>query len=126
MLRVKRYPIGDTKGNAAMPDIKRVEEFIATVISGDHVRAIEEFYHQDASMQENDAPPSKGRKTLIEHEKQALTRIKHIETLPVKKYLLDGIKRRLEELSLQRWQADYIIEERFFYDSATAWQTLDD
>jgi hypothetical protein len=37
----------------------------------------------------------------------------------------DGVARRLEELALQRWLGDQIVEEQFFYDSATAWQIVE-
>jgi len=36
-----------------------------------------------------------------------------------------GQKRRLEEISLQTWKADKIIQEQFFYDSAKAWHPVD-
>jgi len=120
-----------------MPDKNRVAEFVAAVVNGDHAEAIAKFYHPDATMQENLAPPRVGRDLLIEHERAALARMKHMETLPPKSILvdgdkvvinwvfistaLDGISRQLEEISLQRWQGDRIIEERFFYDSKTAW-----
>ena len=36
-----------------MPTRARLDEFIAAVVSGDHAGAIERFYTEDASMQEN-------------------------------------------------------------------------
>jgi len=36
----------------------------------------------------------------------------------------DGITRRLNELALQRWEGDRIAEERFVYDSASAWTVV--
>jgi hypothetical protein len=42
-----------------MPTRTTVEAFIARVISGDHVGAIRDWYHDDAWMQENQARPSK-------------------------------------------------------------------
>lgn len=123
-----------------MPDRKRVEEFIAAVVGGNHVQAIADFYHEDASMQENGEPPRVGRDLLLEHERNALQRVQAIETKPVKTFLVDddvvvvhwvflatdrkGVKRRLEELALQRWRGDRIQEERFFYDTALAWQAV--
>ena len=38
-----------------MPTRARLDEFIAAVVSGDHAGAIERFYTEDASMQENAA-----------------------------------------------------------------------
>src|SRR5450631_3418229 len=43
-----------------MPSRERVNEFIAVVESGDHAGAIERYYTEDASMQENAAPPRAG------------------------------------------------------------------
>jgi hypothetical protein len=34
------------------------------------------------------------------------------------------VTRRLQELALQRWRGDRIAEERFFYDTASAWKTV--
>ena len=36
-----------------MPSRERVAAFIASVVGGDHVRAIADYYHEEASMQEN-------------------------------------------------------------------------
>ena len=40
-----------------MPSRLRLDEFIAVVESGDHAGAIERYYTEDASMQENTARP---------------------------------------------------------------------
>ena len=34
-----------------MPSRERVAAFVAMVVGGDHVRAIADYYHEDASMQ---------------------------------------------------------------------------
>jgi hypothetical protein len=44
-----------------MPIRARVNKFIAVVESGGHAGAIERYYTEDASMQENTAPPRVGR-----------------------------------------------------------------
>lgn len=115
-----------------MPDRARVEAFIATVVRGEYVRAIAEFYWEDASMQENDQPPRRGRDRLVEHETKTLASMQQMSTHPAPTFLVDGdfvainwrfdftdakgVARRMEELSLQRWRGDRIAEERFFYD----------
>jgi ketosteroid isomerase-like protein len=119
-----------------VPSRKRVESFIASVVAGDHVRAIADYYHEDASMQENLQPPRRGRALLMAHEAKVLERMK-MHTHPAPLFLVDGdnvvinwtfdatgkdgITRRLNELALQRWDADRIAEERFVYDAASAW-----
>ena len=40
-----------------MPSRARLDEFIAVVVSGDHAGAIDRYYTEDASMQENTSPP---------------------------------------------------------------------
>ena len=118
-----------------MPERARVQEFIRMVESGDHVRAIEDFYHPRASMRENCKEPRRGRDVLVAHEAAALARVARVDTHPVATCLIDGDhvainwtfdfvdaqggKRRMEEMALQRWQGDRIIEERFFYDPAS-------
>ena len=44
-----------------MPSEATLESFIALVESNDHVAAIERFYTEDATMQENLDEPRKGR-----------------------------------------------------------------
>jgi hypothetical protein len=124
-----------------MPERQRVEQFIATVVANRHVEAIVAFYHEDASMQENLGAPRRGRDALVEHETRALRRAARVDTHPAKAVLIDGDRvvinwvfdfydaagtcRRLEELALQRWSGDRIIEEQFFYDTATAWAVVE-
>jgi ketosteroid isomerase-like protein len=120
-----------------MPDRARVMEFVAMVVSGDHVGAIANFYHEDATMQENRNAPRRGRDILMAHEERALSRIKRMHTHPAEVVLVDGdnvairwtfdrishegLVTHLEEVALQVWKGDRILRERFFYDSATAW-----
>lgn len=59
-----------------MPERTRVVDFVAMVVSGDHVGAIEHFYHEDVTMQENHNMPRRGRELLMAHEAGALSRIK--------------------------------------------------
>jgi ketosteroid isomerase-like protein len=116
-----------------MPTRERVAAFIAMVEADRFVDAIEGFYAEDASMQDNDAPPRLGRAALVAAEEATLAAIS-IHTRPVETYLVDGDKvvirwvfevtfadgRRgvMDELALQEWQGDRIVRERFFYDPA--------
>jgi hypothetical protein len=47
-----------------MPTRERVQALIGLVEGGRYLEAIEAFYHDDASMQENLDPPRHGRGTL--------------------------------------------------------------
>src|ERR1700731_3844939 len=61
-----------------MPSRERLNEFIAVVESGDHAGAIERYYTEDASMQENAAPPRVGRDVLVARERGVLARMSHV------------------------------------------------
>jgi alcohol dehydrogenase class IV len=123
-----------------MVDRSRVLEFVDAVVHGNHADAIRNFYHPAASMQENLAAPRCGRDQLVAHEVASLARIQGILTHPPRTVLIEqdtaviewvfditdrtGAVRRLQEVAVQRWESDLIIEERFFYDSATAWKPV--
>jgi ketosteroid isomerase-like protein len=117
-----------------MPSRTRLEEFIAAVESGDHAGAIERFYTEDASMQENTAPPRVGRDLLVAHERAVLSRMSNVESKCVSSIVegdrvaihwnfvlteKNGKMRRFDEVALQEWRGERIFRERFFYDPAT-------
>jgi ketosteroid isomerase-like protein len=120
-----------------MPSRERVETFLKEVVEGSHVTAIADFYHDDATMQENLGVPRSGREALMAREQSVLERIQKMHTHPVQIFLVDGDNvairwtfdridkdgtvRRLEEVALQQWRGDRIVKEQFFYDTATAW-----
>ena len=114
-----------------MPTRARLDEFIATVVSGDHAGAIERYYTEDATMQENAAPPRVGRDLLVSQERATLARFASVTTTCVSSILegdrvaihwnfeltdKDGKTRRFDEVALQEWRGDRIFRERFFYD----------
>jgi ketosteroid isomerase-like protein len=116
-----------------MPSRERVLALVAMVEKSQFIEAIEEFYHPHASMQENQEPPRVGRDRLIAEERITMARFGTMTTHPVETLLVDGdqslIRWRfefvppqgppmmLEELALQRWEGERIVEERFFYDT---------
>ena len=115
-----------------MPSPATLERFIARVEQNAHVEAIQEFYTEDASMQENMAPPRKGRDTLAAHEAAALARASSVRSSCVRPAFVngdhvvirwifeftwkDGSTGRIEELAYQRWEGEKIAREQFFYD----------
>ncbi|HVE51541.1 MAG TPA: nuclear transport factor 2 family protein [Casimicrobiaceae bacterium] len=117
-----------------MPSLATLERFIARVESNAHADAIEEFYTENASMQENQSPPRVGRDMLIARERDVLQRARSIrsqcirpvfvnESIVVVRWVfefewLDGKRTRIEELAYQRWDGERIAEEQFFYDPA--------
>jgi ketosteroid isomerase-like protein len=114
-----------------MPTRARLDEFIAAVVSGDHAGAIERYYTEDASMQENTAAPRVGRDGLVAHERAVLERMAKVVSVCVSSTLegdrvaihwnfeltdKDGKTRHFDEVALQEWRGDRIFRERFFYD----------
>lgn len=117
-----------------MPTPETLERFIARVESNAHVEAIEDFYAENASMQENLSPPRVGRERLIVHERQVLARARQVRSQCIRPVFvngehvvirwvfefewLDGGLTRLEELAWQHWRDERIEREQFFYDPA--------
>jgi ketosteroid isomerase-like protein len=114
-----------------MPTRARLDEFIAIVVSGDHAGAIERYYTEDASMQENAGPPRVGRDVLVAHERAVLARMATVISKCVSSIVegdrvaihwnfeltdKEGKTRRFDEVALQQWRGDKIFRERFFYD----------
>ena len=117
-----------------MPSRARLDAFIATVESNDHAGAIERYYTEDASMQENAAAPRVGRDVLVAHERAVLERMAQVYSKCVSSAVEGdrvaihwnfemtdkaGKTRRFDEVALQEWRGDRIFRERFFYDPAT-------
>lgn len=114
-----------------MPSRATVNAFVTAVEHGDYVDAIERYYHDDASTQENLNPPRVGRDTIVEHEKKTLAQYK-VQTHPTKHVVIDGDTvvinwifemtdkegriRHLNELALQTWKDEKILREQFYYD----------
>jgi ketosteroid isomerase-like protein len=117
-----------------MPSPRTVEAFVAMVESGQHDAAIERFYTEDASMQENQGAPRKGRDVLVAAERQMMAGAREIRSWCVRPVLIqgdtvliqwifefdlkDGSLLRIEELAHQTWRGEQIAHERFFYDPA--------
>jgi len=119
-------------GDFAMPTRARVDEFIAVVESGDHAGAIERYYTEDASMQENTAPPRVGRDGLVAFEKNILAQMSKVESRAIASVVEGdrvmihwnfdmtnkaGRARHFDEVAVQEWRGDRIFRERFFYDT---------
>ncbi|MFI4965131.1 MAG: nuclear transport factor 2 family protein [Caulobacterales bacterium] len=115
-----------------MPTHERVQAFVALVEAASYVEALEQFYHPDASMQDNQQPARLGLPRLIADERATMARFAKMKTDPVTDLLIDGDKVAIrwrftftpaggppmimEEIALQLWRGERIAEERFFYD----------
>jgi hypothetical protein len=117
-----------------MPNRDRVTALIALVEQGKFTDALEQFYLDDASMQENAGPPRRGLTDLVAHERGLVASFETIAGRQVGPVFIDndhvvlnwvfdftrrdGTVAHFDELTLQRWQGDRIAEERFYYDPA--------
>ena len=118
-----------------MPDRHVVEAFAAAVESNDHVGAIQRFYAPDASTRENQNRPRKGRDMLAAREAAVLASVAGVETTRLSPIFIDGDRsaihwrfeftpkdngpaKVMEEIALQTWRGNELIEEHFFYDPA--------
>ena len=117
-----------------MPSTETLERFIARVEEHAHAEALEEFYTETSSMQENNAEPRVGRDLHVANERKVLARAKSLRSQCVRPVFvngdhvvirwifefewLDGTFTRMEELAYQRWEGERVAQEQFFYDPA--------
>jgi len=113
-----------------MPTLERLKAFIARVEALDHVGAIEDFYHPDASMQENLGATRTGIDALVAGERAALQRMGGAPVSTCRSFALNGDAvfinwtfgmangKVLDEIAVQTWRGDRIAAERFYYDPA--------
>lgn len=115
-----------------MPTLAIVETFVGLVEAGQGIDALDRFYADGASMQENQAKPRAGKATLLAHEAASLAAVTNLNARCVRPILVSGDtvvirwvfeyvaagghEMRLEEIAHQRWAGDQIVEEQFFYD----------
>jgi ketosteroid isomerase-like protein len=117
-----------------MPSREQVNAFVATVREGRYVDAIADFYAPEATMRDNLGELRGGRDTLIATEKAMLSSVQRVATRRAAPVIVDGDRvvigwvfeitsqdgqvARLDELALQTWRGDLIVEEQFYYDPA--------
>ena len=115
-----------------MPSLSTLQAFAAAVEANDHVGAIADFYASDAVTRENNSPPTIGREALLEKERRTLASVAAVASTRLGPLFLegdhsaiwwrfeftrkDGSKRVLEEVALQTWRGEQLVEERFIYD----------
>lgn len=117
-----------------MPTMETLERFIARVEQNVHDAAVEEFYTENATMQENQAAPRVGRDAHVVNERRVLARARTLHSSCIRPAFisgdhavirwrfrfdwLDGTVTEIEEVACQRWEGERIAEETFFYDPA--------
>lgn len=117
-----------------MPSTETLERFIARVEQNAHVEALEEFYTEHSSMQENQGVPRVGLALHVANERKVLARARAVRSECVHPVFtngdhviirwifefewLDGTSTHMEELTYQQWEGERVVKEQFFYDPA--------
>jgi hypothetical protein len=117
-----------------MPSVETVERFVKRVEENAHAEAIEEFYTEQASIQENQESPRVGRDSLVAGERKMLAKVKKLSSQCVRPVFiqgdhvvirwkfrfewLNGTVTMMEEIAYQHWEDEQIASEMFFYDPA--------
>ncbi len=111
----------------------RLEDLFAYIREGRILDAINEFYAEDAAMQENDQPPTVGRKANFEREKQFISTVKEWRRFDVTAkgvgddvtfyetvmdwVATDGTPVHVEQVVVSKWRDGRIIHERYYYNA---------
>ena len=102
------------------------------IAAGEGLKAIELFYADQVTMQENDESPRVGKATCLAHEEQNLRKVKAFsakllnQAIDVRKMVvfseweitvnaINGKVFRLTEVSVQHWENGWIVSEKFYY-----------
>lgn len=115
-----------------MPSRETVEAFVASVEAGEFVEAMERFYDENATAQENCEPARVGRPALIENERRVLATFTDVRGRSGGPVFIEGddvvinwqfemrhpsgAALHLDELVHQTWCGEKLVRERFFYD----------
>ena len=129
---MRTAPLVQNANGRLGPSMSLVRSFIRRVEQQDYVGAIAHFYHEDASVQENQDPPRCGRVALLAHEMDLMVRYGNIPARKVERFAINGNivfinwifelntpslgKRIFDEVAMQHWDGDRIRRERFYYD----------
>ena len=113
---------------------ERVQELVQYVQAGRIAEAIEEFYAEGVTMQENRQPPTVGKAANLARELAFGESVERWHEVSARAVAVDGDQAviewvfeyttregqpiRMEEIAQQTWRDGRIVRERFFYDSA--------
>ncbi len=103
------------------------------IISGETIEAMERFYAENVTMQENDELPRVGKPICIEHEKAMLSSVKslkstllnqaidHQNQVVFSEWIFEFTNHKdktsiLQEISVQQWQNGQVAYEKFYYN----------
>ena len=109
----------------------RLEDLFSYIRQGRILDAINEFYAEDAVMQENSDPPTVGRKANLEREQQFLNTVKEWKRFDITAkgigedvtfyetvmdwVAADGNPVHVEQVVVAKWRDGKIIHERYYH-----------
>jgi ketosteroid isomerase-like protein len=115
---------------------QRVNELVSYIQQGKILEAVQEFYSDDAAMQENNHPPTVGKAANLEREKTFLAYVKQWKSFNIRAVgideargivlmqsdfefdAVDGTTVKYDQVSVQQWKDGHVVHEKFYYDSA--------
>ncbi len=111
----------------------RLEDLFSYIREGRILDAINEFYAEDAAMQEDNLPPTVGREANLEREKQFLSTVKEWQRFDVTAkgfgddvtfyetvmdwVTTDSTPVHVEQVVVAKWRNGKIIHERYYHNS---------
>jgi len=114
---------------------ERVQGLVQAVEQGHILEAIQEFYADDVTMQDNQNPPTMGRAANLAREEKFGGIIAEVHENRAASFMVDGDQATIhwlfdftdkegkhfhfDQLSQQTWRGHHIVSERFYYDTAT-------
>lgn len=116
----------------------RVNDLVSYIREGRILEAMQEFYADDAQMQENNNPPTTGLAANVERERQFLASVKtwlgfEVGAIAVDAQRgkttiqstlafegVDGKTYRSDQVAVQTWRDGKIAHEKFYYDTGAA------
>ncbi len=110
----------------------RLNDLFAYIREGRIIDAMNDFYAEDAIMQENLEPPTVGREANIEREKQFLSMVKEWKSFEITaqgvgdnvtfyETIMDWISTNgtpvhVEQVVVAKWQDGKIVHERYYHN----------
>ncbi len=104
------------------------------------LEAMEQFYADNVTMQENETHPRVGKMACLEHERHLLARVTDMKSMLINQAIngqagvvfsewymeatyLSGKQFSLTEISVQQWRNGQIVSEKFYYNTITQKKT---
>ena len=124
-----------TKLYIVMTYLEKAKTVYDMIFSGQLLDAFEKYYHEDVVMQEASGLVREGKDTNREYEKKFLESVQEIHgggvdglaaneedgVTMVESWMdvtfKDGNRVKLEQVAVQRWEGDFVIHERFYYNA---------